>query len=82
MAQSISPGQVQEPHGQLVVRPGGDLGGGSHFLILVLQLVKFVVDAVLGEQLLVRAHLADLSFVHDDNFVGALDGRKAVRDDH
>ena len=29
-----------------------------------------------------RADLAHLSFVHDDNLVGALDGRKPVRDDH
>ena len=28
-----------------------------------------------------RSHFADLSFVHDDDLVGALDGRETVGDD-
>jgi len=32
----------------LVVALGGYLGGGGYFLVFVLQLVQFVVDAVLG----------------------------------
>jgi hypothetical protein len=47
------------------------------FLILVLELVKLEVNAALGEQLLVRAHFADLAFVHDDDLVGALHRRRA-----
>ena len=46
-----------------------------------MQLVKLVVDAALRQQLLVRAHLADLAFVHDDDLVGALNRGEAVRDD-
>ena len=34
------------------------------------------------EQLLVRAVLAQLAFVHDEDGVGALDGAEAVRDEH
>src|SRR5271156_538681 len=50
-------------------------------LIFVLQLIELVVNAALGQQLLVRSHLADLAFVHHDDLVGALDGGETVRDD-
>src|SRR6266481_7163458 len=53
-----------------------------NLLIFILQLIELVINAVLGEQLLVGTHFAHLSLVHDDNFVGALDSRKAVGDDH
>ena len=52
-----------------------------NLLILVLQLIELVVDAALREQLLVRAHLADLPLMHNDDLVGALNGREAMRDD-
>src|ERR1019366_1306004 len=69
----------------LVVRADRSLRSARHprrhFLILILQLVKLVVNPALGQQLLVRSHLADLAFVHHDDLVGALDGRESVRDD-
>ena len=46
-----------------------------------MKLVELEVDAALGEELLVSAHFADLAFVHDDDLVGTLHGRKAVGDD-
>src|SRR5579864_4760771 len=55
--------------------------GDGDFLVFVLQLVELVVNAALGEQLLVRAHLAYAALVHDDNLVGALHRREAMRDD-
>src|SRR3954466_3343097 len=51
------------------------------FLIFVLELVELPVYAALAEQMLVAAHLAHASFVHDDDLVGALDGGKPVRHD-
>lgn len=66
------------PQVALVVSPGRHLGAGRHcryFLILVLQLVELVVDAALGEKLLVRAHFAHLSLVHNDDLVGPLNRR-------
>src|SRR5258708_1190007 len=78
----------------LVIRAGGDLrlleavrirGRGRpryiDLLILVLQLIQLEVNPALGQELLVRSHFADLAFVHDDDFVGALHRRKPVRDD-
>ena len=53
----------------------------AEFLILVLELVKLPVEAALGEQLLVGAHLAELALVHDEDGVGALDGGEAVGDE-
>src|SRR5882724_2679107 len=53
----------------------------ANLLIFVLQLIELPVNPALGEELLVRSHFADLAFVHDDDLVGALDGRKAVGDD-
>ena len=58
----------------LVVGLSGHLRAGGNFLIFVLQLIKLEINAVLGQELLVGAHLADLAFVHHDDFVGALDG--------
>ena len=42
------------------------------FLIFVLQLVELVVNAALGQQLLMRSNFAQLALVHDDDFIGAL----------
>ena len=53
----------------------------ADFLIFVLQLIQLVVNAAIGKQLLVGTHFADLSLMHDDDLVRALDGREAVRDD-
>ena len=58
---------------------GGELGGS--FLVLVLKLVELEVEAVLGEELLVGALFAELTFVHDEDGVRALDGAKAVGDE-
>src|SRR5579863_9531073 len=66
----------------LVVGPGRYLRAGSDFLIFVLQLIELVVNTTLGQQLLMRTHLADLTFVHHDNLIGALYGRKPVGDDY
>src|ERR1700751_2196366 len=56
---------------ELVVGAGGDFGaaGGweGHFLVFVLQLVQLVVDPALSEQLLVGAHFADFTLVHDND---------------
>ncbi len=51
-------------------------------LILVLELVELPVKAALGQQLLVRAHLAQLALVHDQDGIGALHGGEAVGDQH
>jgi hypothetical protein len=45
-----------------------------------LELVELVVEAALGEELLVGAALAELAFVHNEDFVGRLHGRQAVGD--
>src|SRR6185369_7454916 len=45
------------------------------FLVFVLQLVKLVVNTAVGEQLLVRADLAHLAFMHNDDLVGSLNRR-------
>ena len=45
-----------------------------------MQLVELEVKAVVGEELLVGALLAELAFVHDEDGVGALDGAEAVGD--
>src|SRR6266853_1619764 len=67
---------------RLVVRVYRDRGSPRrHLLILILQLIQLVVNPALGQQLLVRSHLADLAFVHHDDLVGALDGREPVGDD-
>src|SRR6185369_12017189 len=46
-----------------------------------LQAVKSRVEAAGGEQLAVAAHFDDTAGVDDDDAVGALDRREAVRDD-
>ena len=63
----------------------GDGGGVAErvrvhrvFLVFVLELVELPVEASLDEELLVAAHLAELTFVHDENGFGALDGGEAV----
>src|SRR5512142_2046784 len=68
---------VPDHRSRLYCRFGRENGD---FLVLVLELVELVVDAALGEQLLVRAHFSNLALVHDDDLVGALHGREAVRD--
>ena len=55
--------------------------GGEGFLVLVLELVELVVEAVAGEELLVGALLAELAFVHDEDGVCGLDGGEAVGDE-
>src|SRR5215212_6304352 len=47
----------------------------------VLEFVEAPVEVAAGEELLVRAALAQLAVVEDEYLVGALDGREAVRDD-
>src|SRR5579863_4733858 len=66
----------------LVVRVGRDLRATGNLLIAVLQLIQLVVNPALGQQLLVSPDLPHLTFVHDDDLVGALDGRKSMSDDH
>ncbi len=41
--------------------------------LTILQRVKVVVHALLGEELLVVADLLDFAFAHDDDFVSVLD---------
>ena len=53
----------------------------SNLLVFILQLIQFVIKPALGQQLLVRADLANSPFVHDDDLVAALDCGKPVRDD-
>src|SRR5882757_6457885 len=50
-------------------------------LLLVLQLIKPIVNAALGEKLLMRALLAQAAFVKDENAIGVLNGAQAMRDD-
>src|ERR1051326_2895433 len=49
-------------------------------LLLVLEPVEFVIDALERQQFLVRSHLADLAFVKHDDLIRALDRGKPVRD--
>src|ERR1700752_2669548 len=49
-------------------------------LLLVLQLVEPIVNAPLGEQLLVRALFAEPALVEDEDAVGMLNGAEAMRD--
>ena len=60
---------------------GRGVGLGGEFLVFVLELVKLVIQATLGEELLVGALLAELAAVHDEDGVGALNGGEAVRDE-
>lgn len=46
--------------------------GEMQLLLFVLELVEAVVDAALGEELLVRALLAEAAFVEDEDAVGML----------
>jgi hypothetical protein len=62
-------------------RSCGDTGTGLEFLVLVLEAVELPVDAAVREELLVRAVLTELAFVHDEDGVGALHGGEAVCDD-
>src|ERR1700730_458377 len=55
--------------------------GQMELLFLVLQLVQAVVDAAFGEQLLMRALLAEPALVEDKDAVGVLNGAEAMRDD-
>src|SRR5580704_8002226 len=55
--------------------------GEMEFLLFVLELVEAVVDAALGEQLLMGALFAEAAFVEDEDAVGVLDGAESMRDD-
>ena len=52
----------------------GESGGGegwiTEFLVAVLELVELVVEAVLGEEFLMVAALAELALVHDEDGIG------------
>ena len=48
--------------------------------IFELQLVETVVDASLGQQLLMRARFAQLAVVQDEDAIHVLNGREAVCD--
>ena len=61
---------------RLSLRRGPPHTLAQDFLILVLQLIELVVDAMVGQEFLVCAHFAKLAFVHDQNLVGALDGAR------
>src|ERR1041385_284261 len=69
----------------LVIGVGGNFGRGDdwggNFLVLVLELIELVVNAVLCQQLLMVSDLAYLTFVHDNDLVRTLNGGKAMRDD-
>ena len=56
-------------------------GADADFLILVLELVELPVEAAVGEQFLVRTHLAELPLVHDEDRVCALNGRQPMCDE-
>jgi hypothetical protein len=45
-----------------------------------LELVELPINPAHCQQLLMRAGLAQLAFVHDEDAVSALDGGQAVRD--
>src|SRR5215470_16518348 len=51
-------------------------------LFLVLELIELPVYPALRQQLLVITDFAHLTFVHDDDLVGALNRGEAVSDDH
>ena len=63
------------------VGEGSGEGWITKFLVAVLELVELVVEAALGEELLVGAALAELALVHDEDGVGGLDGGEAVGDE-
>ena len=46
----------------------------SCFLPLILQLIQPVIDAILLQQLVMRAGFTDFAAVHYDNFIRILDG--------
>ena len=50
-------------------------------MLFVLELVKAVVDAALGQEFLVGALFAEAAFVEDEDAVGVLDGAEAMGDD-
>src|SRR5205085_4428637 len=53
----------------------GDVGDGfGAFAVGVLEFVEPPIEAVLGEQFLMRALFAQFAVMHDDDAVGALDG--------
>src|SRR6185503_6428455 len=54
---------------------------GTYLLILVLELVELPVKPALRQQVLVVSHLAQLAFMHHENCIRTLNGRKAVRDE-
>src|SRR5690348_11332952 len=58
----------------LVVGPCRHRRHNSEFLVFVLELVELVVDATLCQQLLVRAHFAQLGLMHHDDLVCPLHG--------
>src|SRR5579863_10208424 len=66
----------------------GGSGGGfgersdSDFLVLVLKLVELPVEPALREQLLMRAHLAELALVHHQYAFSPLHGGEPVRDEN
>ena len=53
----------------------------AELLVLVLELIELPIKSALGQQLLVRSALAELTFVHDKDSVGGLDGGETVRDE-
>ena len=53
----------------------------TEFLVAVLELVELPVEAVLVEELLVGAALAELAFVHDEDGIRRLDRAEAVGDE-
>src|SRR5260221_2161128 len=71
-------------HGQRRTRlgaRGAGIFGQGQLLLFVLELVEAVIDAALGEKLLMRALLAETAFVEDEDAVGVLNGAEAMRDD-
>ena len=51
-------------------------------LLLVLQFVESAVDAVMLQELVMRAHFADLALVQDDDLVNLLNSRQSMRNDN
>src|SRR5207237_4208625 len=68
----------------LVVGAGGDFGAAAdrNLLVFVLQLIKFVINSTLREQLLVSSFLAHHSLMQDDDLVRPLHRRKPMSDYH
>src|SRR5687768_7895086 len=74
--------------GKATTVPLQQLGGSERtrlvadelLFVLELQLVEAVVDASLREELLMRSRLAELTLVHDQDPVHALNRRQPVRD--